>query len=215
MTPRQRAIDWARRIAAEPSAVFLDTETTGLGPEAEICDIAIVAIDGRVLLDSLVLPLNQIPAEASAVHGITIGMLDRAKAPMWKDLWPRVSAILHPYRIGVIYNRDYDLGIINQVNRAAGLRDIAGDWHCAMLAYGDFDGTPSFRGRGMKWHKLSNACEALGVTLSGAHRALADAEATRRLVLAMAACVEPAETAEQATLFPMAPETGSARDWTR
>jgi DNA polymerase III epsilon subunit-like protein len=39
----------------------------------------------------------------------------------------------------------------------------------------------------MKWHKLGEACDAMGVRLTGAHRAMADAQATRLLVLAMAA----------------------------
>lgn len=216
MTPRERAIDWARRIAAEPRAVFVDTETTGLGPEAEICDIAIIGIDGRVLLDSLVFPLNPIPAEASAVHHITDDMLRQANAPRWSELWPRVATILHPGRPTIVYNAGYDLGIINQVNRAAKCPEFPRGWQCAMLAYGEFDGTHSFRGPGFKWHKLSNAAAALGIENPGAHRALADAETTRLLVLAMSRADEEMAEAGQLALFPeMAPATSPARDWTR
>lgn len=200
-TPRERAIAWAAEVAADPSSVFLDTETTGLGPDAEIVDIAIVGIDGRVLLDSPVMPLNPIPAEATAVHGITIGMLDRAKAPMWTDLWPRVSTILHPGRRIVVYNAGYDFGIVQQVTTAAKRPAFAPGWQCALLAYAEFAGERNRFGT-FKWHKLSEACAAMGVTLDGAHRALADAEATRRLVLAMAAQARaPAEEVPQQLAF--------------
>lgn len=209
MTPRERAIAWAREVAADPDAVFVDTETTGLGPEAELCDIAIVGIDGRVLLDSLVLPLAPIPAEATAVHGITVAICERAKAPMWKELWPRVAVLLYAGRRVVVYNAEYDFGIIQQVTRAAKLPAFAPGWQCAMQAYGDFDGTPAFRRPGMKWHRLGNACDAMGIALDGAHRALADAEACRRLVLAMAAADEP----RQLTLIEVA-GGGPVREWT-
>jgi DNA polymerase III epsilon subunit-like protein len=186
MTSRERAIAWAKAVAADPTAVFVDTETTGLGPEAELCDLAIVGIDGRVLLDSLVLPLGPIPAEATAVHGITIAQCERAKAPMWKELWPRVAVLLRPARRVCVYNASYDFGIVQQVTKAARLPEFVPGWQCAMRWYAEFDGTPAFGRPGMKWHKLSNACAAMGVELSGAHRALADAEACRRLVLAIA-----------------------------
>lgn len=263
---RRRAIAWAQAIVANRSVVFADTETTGLGPEAEICDIAIIDIAGRILLNSLVCPLRSIPPEATAVHGITERMVH--KAPFWMDLYPRVAAILHPGRVVVIYNRDYDRGILDQVTRADKLPALSPrSWECAMLAYGDFDGTRSVKGPGMKWHKLGNACAALGIETPNAHRARADAEATRQLVLAMAdTCPveydaehhggpskegrcpgcggawimgrhfhpreiedglsaldyqedwpgsEPAEPAEQAELFGMAPARGAGRDWTR
>lgn len=210
MTPRERAISWAQETAANPAAVVLDLETTGLGPEAEICDIAIVAIDGRVLLDSLVLPLNPIPPESTAVHGITKGMLDRAKAPMWGELWPRVATILHPGRTIVVYNAQYDQGIINQVNRAANLAEFAAPWQCAMKAYSEYNGTvntlrrprhgPAQPGWSWKWWKLGEAASALGIENPGAHRALADAQTTRRLVLAMAGYAPEAIVAESGQL---------------
>lgn len=199
-TPREKAIEWARRIAAEPNAVFLDTETTGLGPGAEICDIAIVGIDGRVLLDSLVLPLNPIPPDASAVHGITVAMIERAKAPMFREVHPQIVRATEG-RVVVVYNEPYDRGVITALCRAEKLGEPLEQWEDALKAFSDFDGTMTSRRvqrgnrwvweRSPKWHKLSEACAAMGVHLDGAHRALADAQACRQLVLAMAGTAEP------------------------
>ena len=42
-TDREAMIEWARTAVCDPQVVFLDTETTGIGPDAEIVDIAVVA----------------------------------------------------------------------------------------------------------------------------------------------------------------------------
>lgn len=184
---RAKAIGWAREVIAT-GAVVIDTETTGLGPDAEICDIGIVRIDGTVLLDCLVRPSKPIPAEATAVHGITDEMVSDAEP--WSVIYGRLIDALGGKRGGsiLVYNLDYDLTIINQCCRAEELPEFAkGDqWQCAMLAYSDFDGTPGkYRGQ-MKWHKLDAAAARFGIP-PGGHRALADAETTRRVVVAMAA----------------------------
>lgn len=176
---RRRAIAWARGVLADPRAVVLDTETTGLGDDAEICDIAIVGIDGRVLLDSLVKPSRPIPAEATAVHGIDDAMV--AEAQPWGqvllDLWPVIEG-----KVAVIYNAAYDVEIIERLSHGA---RIFGNRQCAMLAYSDFRGE---RGRfgTLKWHKLTEAAAYEGIEVDGAHRALADCLTTLGLIRAMA-----------------------------
>lgn len=183
-SPRERAIAWAREIAADPRTVFLDTETTGLGPDAEVVDIAIVGLDGTVYLDALVKPKRPIPPVATAVHGITDEMV--ADAEPWNVVYHRFAESLS-WRV-VIYNRDYDLSIINQCCRADDLPggfDTGARWECAMLAYADFDGTPGKFPGSMKWHKLDAAADRFGIA-PGGHRALSDAETCRQVVLAMA-----------------------------
>lgn len=191
MTPRQRAVAWAAEITADPSTVFLDTETTGLGVDADICDIAIVALDGTVMLDTLVKPLRPIPAEARAVHGIDDAMV--ATAPTWERVSFWVRKVTDGRRV-VIYNADYDAPIIRRLTHGIGsTTPILDGAQCAMRAYSEYDGTRSTNPRrpGLKWHRLGDAAAALGIDNPGAHRALADAETTRRLVLAMAMQSEP------------------------
>jgi DNA polymerase-3 subunit epsilon len=56
---RTHPVVWASQMAQNPTTVVLDTETTGLGVDAEIVEIAIVAIDGRTLLNTLVRPTSR------------------------------------------------------------------------------------------------------------------------------------------------------------
>jgi DNA polymerase III epsilon subunit-like protein len=62
----------------------IDTETTGLGDDAEVCQIAVVDNNGRTVLDTYVRPVAPIPAEATHVHGITNEMVE--KAPGWAEI---------------------------------------------------------------------------------------------------------------------------------
>lgn len=57
----QQARDWVGQ-----DLLIVDTETTGLENDAQIVEIAVVDLAGRVLLDSLVKPTIYIPREASS-----------------------------------------------------------------------------------------------------------------------------------------------------
>lgn len=60
-----------KKLSTE-NAIIIDTETTGLGFDAEIVEFtAICADSGKVIVNELVKPTCSIPAEATAIHGIT------------------------------------------------------------------------------------------------------------------------------------------------
>ena len=99
------ASKWAQQVLDDPTCVVLDTETTGLHDSARIIEIAVLGVDGTVLLDSLVNPTVPIPAEASRIHGITDAMV--ATAPSFSDLLVPLTTALHGRKV-VIYNRDFD-----------------------------------------------------------------------------------------------------------
>ena len=102
---REAAAAWARTVLDDPASVILDTETTGLHEGARIVEIAVLGVDGSVLLDSLVNPGEPIPGEATAIHGITD---DTVKdAPTFSDLLAQLTAALHNRKV-VIYNRTFD-----------------------------------------------------------------------------------------------------------
>lgn len=178
---RAKAILWARSVVANEAAIFLDTETCGKGTDSEVCDIGIVAIDGTVLLNQLVKPSNPIPAEATEIHVINNEMV--ADAPTWAEIEGKVERITD-VSLAIIYNAQYDVAILRNEGKRLGSQ-ITIHHACAMLAYSDYDGTPGKWGS-LKWHKLEAAAVRFGIP-PGGHRALADAETTRRVVLAMAA----------------------------
>ncbi len=170
-----------------PRAVFLDTETTGLGPGDEIIEIAVVDHQGVVLLDTLLSPTVPVSAGAIEVHGLQDA--DLLRFPSFPDILPQLAAILRDHVV-VIYNADFDIAMLEQTARAYGLPDdinvlfaVAG-YHCAMLQYAVYW---KEKGRyGYRWQKLTAAIAQQGIQLPDhfqLHRALADAEMTRQLTL--------------------------------
>lgn len=177
---REAAAEWARHWLGRSDWAILDTETTGLGPDAEIIEIAVLDSRGAPLLDTLVRPLGPIPADATRVHGITAA--DVADAPAF----PAVAAILAPLlanRAALIYNADYDLRLLRQSAARHGLTLPRFSAQCVMLRYAEYWGEP---GRdGYRWQRLDTACQRHGITGS-AHRARDDCRAVLGLLQVMA-----------------------------
>ncbi|MFJ8166546.1 exonuclease domain-containing protein [Streptomyces sp. NPDC096136] len=97
---------WAAAALADPTVCVLDTETSGLHPEARIIEIAVVSSSGEVLLDTLVNPGVPIPEDASAVHGIVDA--DVVGRPTFSAVLPQLSAVLDGRRC-LIYNAPFDV----------------------------------------------------------------------------------------------------------
>lgn len=151
---------------ASPGTVYLDTETTGLGADARIVEVAIADDTGLPLVNTLVDPGIAIPYGASAIHGIFDE--DVAGMPSIQDLMPRIDDAIGGRRV-VIYNVSYDQRLFPcRLSRASAVL-------CAMRR---FKQLPVARGSGNG--TLSRAADWAGHRWSGAaHRAMADALATR------------------------------------
>lgn len=188
-------VEWAKNIVSTEDVIFLDTETTGVLPTSEVVDIGVVDINGNVLLDTLVRPMDPIPDEASNIHGISND--DVALAPWWPEVYVELSSIFRNFSVVVIYNLDFDVRLINQSNRRYSLNPMRFheqkdyQWFCAMKQYSTFKGQQDRKRGGNKWHKLSVASQQFGIEIpDDLHRALADAELTRQLIWAMAGVQE-------------------------
>lgn len=211
---RARAIGLAQKyIHSDP--LFLDTETTGLEERDEICEIAVINVQGNVLINSLVKPTVPIGGNASQIHGITNAMV--ADAPTFAALLPELEHALRG-RTVLVWNKDFDMG---KIARSAltnncpfqdgeawywmqptgevtprGAENYASPWHCAMKLYSMFYGDWSDYHQSYRWQRLGNAALQCGIDLPlGIHHALNDAELTRRIVLYMAG-VSAAEKAD-------------------
>lgn len=180
---RTVAIARAQQLLAD-QPLFLDTETTGLDPRAEIVEIALVDHDGAVLLDSLVKSTRPIPWDATRIHRITDEMV--ADAPTWAELWPQVQALLTGRRVG-IYNAEYDLRLIQQSHAAHRLveRTAGSNAFCIMKLYAEFFGEPGRYGD-FRWQSLDKAARQCRIGLPNSHRAAADAQLARAVLLHMA-----------------------------
>jgi hypothetical protein len=168
---RDDGLDWARHLDLG-SCVMVDTETTGLGIDAEVIEIAIVRMgDRKVLLDTLVRP---------SVPPTDDPQWDFTGIPSFVEIAYQVARYLTTYT-PVAYNARFDLPMIRENMRRCGVPIPRLVGECAMKAYTAF----SKRDR---YPSLDVACQEMGIdrTRYGAtHRALADALATIDLILTM------------------------------
>ncbi|MDR4896743.1 3'-5' exonuclease [Yersinia kristensenii] len=168
--------------------LILDTETTGLGDDAELIEISIIDCTGKILLDTLVKPLKSIHAAATAIHGITNEIV--ANAPTWKDIHHQFVALSND-RTLLIYNASFDSRLIFQTAAANNCpvpeTKYIFDAECVMKTYAEYYGQWDDKRNKFKWQRLSNAAEQQGVVIDGTpHRALADCKATLGVIRAMA-----------------------------
>lgn len=175
-----KSSDLSRLIQVVQSGdfVILDTETTGLYEDAEICQIAIIDPSGKTLMDTLVRPQKPIPAKATSIHGISNETV--INAPRWIDIRNDVWETLFGKTV-IVYNAEYDFKMLVQTEKAS---DANSQWEwtmlgreCAMLAYGEYRGIWNDYFGNWKWHKLVDAAARVGYSLPAgmkAHSALAD-----------------------------------------
>lgn len=166
--------------------VVLDTETTGLGDNAQVIDLAIVAPSGEVLFDRLMKPSIAIENAAAQAHGITQEMVEFV--PTWCYFKPDILAQIRGKNV-ITYGATFDRRILHQSDRgyALGETDYCefSNWCCCMEAFADLYGEINTRFGTKTWKKLIVAAQYFELGEFAAHRALADAEMTRRVALAM------------------------------
>mgnify|MGYP001773609046 CR=1 FL=1 len=160
------------------ATVFLDTETTGLGDDAQVVEIAVVDEAGAVLFESYCRPTVPVDPGAEAVHGIGPDVL--AEAPQWPEIAGRVREVLEG-RVVVIFNAAFDTRILAQTAAAHGdsadwVREL--DTRCAMYRAADVYGATNSYGT----ISLVNAAARAGIEFVGrAHSAAGDAATTALL----------------------------------
>lgn len=163
-----------RNALTDKNFLVLDTETTGLY-EGEIVQIAIINSAGENLLDTLVKPKLPIPADATAIHGITDEMVK--DAPGWPEIAPKIQEILNGQLL-VVYNAVYDRKMMHQTAERHNLPKIEWkeicSWHCAMEAYAEYFGDYNSYRNSYRWQKLVVAARNCGQPTDDAHDALAD-----------------------------------------
>lgn len=171
---RHEAREWARATLAK-KFVILDTETTDL--RGEIISLAIISHEEKTLYNDLFHPLSPVSAEATAVHGITLKILNGRHT--WADELAKIAAILEAAEAILIYNADFDLG---RIAHTSALHNTPNPMpimsaECLMEQYAKFCGHWSEYHQSFKWQPLP----------AGDHTALGDCVAALALLRHMAA----------------------------
>lgn len=165
-------------LSAPDSFVLLDTETTGVHSEDEVCEIAITDTDGKCLLHSYVRTQKSITAEAAAVNHITEEML--STAPTFPEIWPRISECLNG-KCFISYNADFDSRMLRQEIDRHGLElpKYGMVCTCAMKIFATYCGNQKSR------ISLQNAMRMLGIDYEQTHSALGDCRCLLELLRAI------------------------------
>jgi DNA polymerase III epsilon subunit-like protein len=179
---RIEVIDWAKQIITS-DAVVIDTESSGGSRLDEIINIGVVrAADGKILLDTLIRPKDDLQFNyyASKVHGITKEHL--ADAPTLDEIWSDIQTHTHQNTV-VAYNISADKRMIKQTADKYELEMPEIEWYCLMKGYQRYMQRSAVC-------KLSQACLEMNAK-GGDHSAVADALATARLIHRIAKEYQP------------------------
>jgi DNA polymerase III epsilon subunit family exonuclease len=157
-------------------AVF-DCETTGTNvAEDEIVSLALIRLDPDGREESrytlLVRPSRPIPAEATAVHGISDA--DVVAAPGFAEIAAELQTRLGD-AIFVAHNVSFDLGMLQHAFARETLEYRPARIACTLEAFRLLDPLADN-------HRLQTICDRRGVVLAGAHDAMSDVCATVALL---------------------------------
>ena len=163
---RTKAALWARNLLETPGVVLLDTETTDLS--GVIVQISVVALDGAVLLNTLVNPFATISPGAEEIHHITQAMVECA--PPFAAVVDRLASLLHGKTV-VTYNAEFDADVFQrELGRLyAGQPDSwqrvadwmrQSHWVDAMEKYSQWCGEWSDYWGNYKWQRLGGSHDA-------------------------------------------------------
>lgn len=156
--------------------IVIDLETTGFGNSDRITEIAIIKFDDKEIISeyqSLVNPEKPIPDDIVKKTGITNEMV--STAPTFKEILDDLIPHLEFSRVIIAHNASFDKRMLSNQLRDNGI-SLSIPWECTMqLSKKMWPGRAS--------HSLPNLCAALNIEHKNAHRAMADADATRQLYL--------------------------------
>lgn len=139
--------------------LILDTETTGLEENDKIIDIAIIDLEGNVLLNTLLYTDTEISKEAYAVNHIIKD--DLIGKPTFKDIIEKIENIIQD-KILLIFNSSFD---VNMMKNNGYKKDIKSK--CLMNLYMNYINSD-------RWIGLQEALDYEGIKIEQNHRALGD-----------------------------------------
>lgn len=170
----------------------VDFETTSPDPlTCEPVEVAVVRFESGAIVarySTLLRTREPIPAESTAIHGITDEMV--AGAPTLEEVSHELVK-LSEGAVPLAFNREFDRTIMHRYLSGEGvtLFDPAQPWLCSLSMAWSADG-----GKGR--HKLRECCERRGIRIVGAHRAEGDAIAGGTLFFQIMGLAEKATMAQ-------------------
>ncbi len=153
------AIAWAQGIL-KTDAVIVDTETTGLldYKKAEVIELAVLTMKGRVLYSSRFRPRYKIPKRVIEIHGITNE--DVADIRTFDEEYSNIIEKLHGKTV-IAYNAKFDRGIIERTCSLYKKEHPECRWQCAMHIYRVFQESGKWLPLPESKHNAIDDCKAV------------------------------------------------------
>ena len=95
----------------DENCIILDTETTGFSKNAEVIELGIIDLDGKVLYNKLFNPGHDISFMIKRITGIRNEELN--KAPLFEDEWEKIKRVIEG-KIIIGHNIDFDIKLLQQ-----------------------------------------------------------------------------------------------------
>lgn len=154
-------------VRAMPRLAVIDTETTGLGAQDRVVEIAVVVLDATTLetvdeYDTLINPCRDVGPEH--IHGISASMVEAA--PTFAEIAGDLAHRLDDH-ILVAHNLPFDVRMVQGEFTRLDAELAEGRGICTLKLSGS---------------RLSTATQDHGIRLDDHHRALADARAAAELL---------------------------------
>ena len=174
---RPGAVRARGEVPAPAAYAVFDCETTGTDPAVdEIVSLAVVRLDAdgaeTARYTRLVRPSRPIPAEATAVHGITDE--DVAGAPRFAAIGEELLALLDG-AVFVAHNVSFDLPMVQHAFARAVIAYRSPAAACTLEAFRLLEPLADN-------HRLQSICDRRGIALEDAHEAISDVLATVALL---------------------------------
>lgn len=163
-------------------ALYIDTETTDLGDDRKVIDIAIVDSDENIIVNTLINDYEiAISTAATRVHGIVSDDLEGKPRLIYFE--QEIMDLLKNRDV-YFYNDDFDMLAIRNSASDNFSFECAKNIDDVMYRFAAVYGEMPDWAHSYTWQTLATACNYYGIEL-GTHRALSDAIATCRVHKAM------------------------------
>lgn len=133
----------------ESEYLILDTQTSGLGENDEIIEIAVTNLGGQPLLNTFIKPTVSISHDATMIHGITNEITEHSQS--WNDVYKELCNIVGNKTL-LIYNAEFDLSMLRQTCFAHNTVPAKFKSECIMELYAAYMDSE-------RWYSLEEATE--------------------------------------------------------
>ena len=175
---RLRARDVPALLGRE-DVLVLDTETTGLGWNAEVIEVVAIDTTGALRASALSFPFGSISRDSQEVHGLSAEALLAEGARPWPEVHPALVSVLRAAEHVLAWRADFDARVLEQTAAFHNLALPRAGWADVRPAY--VDARPGGR------HSLADAMRREGLAWEGRHhRAEADCRAVLAVMRAIA-----------------------------